>query len=57
MSGRLLEPFISTKEAGSGLGLLSLKLFASHHQGRIVIGRSSLLGGACFSAVIPSGIG
>ncbi len=57
MSERLLEPFFSTKKTGSGLGLLSLKLFASHHRGRVAIGRSPLLGGACFSAVIPSGIG
>jgi signal transduction histidine kinase len=43
---RVIEPFYTTKPAGSGLGLLSAKVCAEEHGGRLEIGDSPL-GGAC----------
>ncbi|GAB5537854.1 MAG: hypothetical protein Rubg2KO_41030 [Rubricoccaceae bacterium] len=43
---RLLEPFFTTKETGTGLGLVSVRLCAELHSGRVEFGRSSELGGA-----------
>ena len=43
----IMEPFFTTKDGGSGLGLLSVKVCADAHHGNIQIERSHL-GGACF---------
>lgn len=53
MRERIFEVFHSTKPDGHGLGLLSLKLCAEYHEGRIDVQPSDLLGGACFSLWIP----
>jgi signal transduction histidine kinase len=45
---RIMEPFVTTKEDGSGLGLLSVKACAEAYQGRVDISESKL-GGACFA--------
>ena len=44
--GRLLEPFFTTKQKGTGLGLLSVRLCADLHSGWVELGRSPELGGA-----------
>lgn len=43
----IMEPFVTTKSDGSGLGLLSVKVCAESHNGHVEI-TSSHLGGACF---------
>ncbi len=43
----IMEPFYTTKDDGSGLGLLSVKVCADAHHGSVQIERS-YLGGACF---------
>jgi signal transduction histidine kinase len=50
----VLEPFVSTKEAGSGLGLAIVHKYVDAHGGRIELGRSSRLGGACVSVTLPT---
>ncbi len=49
---KVLEPFYTTKQDGNGLGLLSLKICALQHNGKIAIKKSDL-GGACFSISFP----
>ncbi|MFN8177733.1 MAG: HAMP domain-containing sensor histidine kinase [bacterium] len=49
---KIFEPFHTTKEAGSGLGLVSVKVCAEQHGGRVEVGTSDL-GGACFRVVLP----
>jgi two-component system sensor histidine kinase HydH len=49
---KIFEPFHTTKEAGSGLGLVSVKVCAEQHRGRVEVGDSEL-GGACFRLVLP----
>lgn len=46
-----LQPFFTTKEAGSGLGLLSMRMCARIHQGSVEI-LDSDLGGACFRVTL-----
>jgi two-component system sensor histidine kinase HydH len=48
----VFEPFHTTKEDGSGLGLLSVRVFTEEHGGSVSIGESEL-GGACISLRIP----
>jgi signal transduction histidine kinase len=45
---RIMEPFVTTKTDGSGLGLLSVKACAEAYQGCVDISDSPL-GGACFT--------
>ncbi len=47
----ILEPFVTTKEDGSGLGLISVKAAAEAHNGRVIFG-SSKLGGTCFDILL-----
>jgi two-component system sensor histidine kinase HydH len=42
----------STKPQGTGLGLLSVKVYAEAHQGTAAV-MQSFLGGACFQIVLP----
>jgi two-component system sensor histidine kinase HydH len=51
---KIFEPFYTTKEAGSGLGLVSVKVCAEQHGGRVVVSDSDL-GGACFRVTLPIG--
>jgi signal transduction histidine kinase len=50
--GTLMGPLISSKPDGTGLGLLSVKVYAEAHQGRVEIS-SSRLGGACVKVELP----
>ena len=49
---KIFEPFYSTREEGTGLGLLSAKVYAEMHKGSISVTESHL-GGACFRVEIP----
>lgn len=49
---RVFEPFFSTKEKGTGLGLASVYSLVEAHGGRVSVGRSSL-GGARFCLDFP----
>jgi len=49
---RIFEPFFSTKEKGTGLGLASVHSVVEAHGGAISVGRSSV-GGAKFSLEFP----
>ena len=50
---RVFDAFYTTKEAGTGLGLLSGKACSEAHGGTIQVGQSPRLGGACFTISIP----
>jgi signal transduction histidine kinase len=49
---KIFEPFFSTKEGGTGLGLLAARLGAEEHGGTIEVGESDL-GGAMFRVRLP----
>ena len=49
---RIFEPFYTTKERGTGLGLLSVRACAEEHQGHVEV-LSSPLGGGCFRLSLP----
>jgi signal transduction histidine kinase len=49
----LFSPFVTTKEDGHGLGLLSVEACARFHQGEIEVGTSSL-GGASFVVALQA---
>jgi two-component system sensor histidine kinase HydH len=49
---KIFEPFHTTKDGGSGLGLVSVKVCAEEHHGRVEVLESDL-GGACFRLVLP----
>jgi len=51
---KIFAPFHTTKEVGSGLGLVSVKVCAEQHGGRVVVSESDL-GGACFRVTLPIG--
>lgn len=44
---RMFEPFYTTKESGTGLGMVSVRVCAARHGGEVQIDTSDL-GGACF---------
>lgn len=50
---RLFQPFFTTKQSGTGLGLLSVKAAAQAHGGSVEYDTSEL-GGACFRVVFPA---
>lgn len=50
--GKIFDHFFTTKKDGNGLGLLSLKICAEQHGGKIEIDWSEL-GGACFRLILP----
>ena len=49
---RIFRPFITTKKAGTGLGLALVQKIVVTHNGRITVG-SSPRGGACFQVALP----
>jgi len=49
---KIFAPFYSTREEGTGLGLLSVKVYAEIHKGQVSV-TDSYLGGACFRVEIP----
>ena len=51
--GRALEPFFTTKEAGTGLGLALVRKYAEAHGGGVAIARSPVLGGARVEVFLP----
>ncbi len=50
----IFKAFFTSKEAGAGLGLMSVKAYVSAHRGSIEVGDSHL-GGACFRISLPIG--
>jgi signal transduction histidine kinase len=52
MQEKIFEPFYTSKSGGNGLGLLSIKICAEHHNGIIQLKKSDL-GGACFCLTFP----
>ncbi len=50
---RIFDPFFSTKEQGTGLGLSNAHANVQAHGGRIEVGRSARLGGARFAITLP----
>lgn len=49
---RLAQPFYTTKQDGTGLGLFSARVCAEQHRGRLELTRSARLGGACVRLVL-----
>jgi len=54
IKGRIFEPFFSTKEQGTGLGLASVYSVVESHGGRVTVERGSV-GGARFSLLFAGG--
>jgi signal transduction histidine kinase len=52
IAANVFAPFVTSKDEGTGLGLLSVKLAAEEHGGSVAYERSSRLGGACFRVTI-----
>jgi two-component system sensor histidine kinase HydH len=50
---RIFDGLVTTKPGGSGLGLLSMRVAAAEHGGRIALTPSDL-GGACFQMWLPT---
>ena len=49
---RIFRPFITTKKAGTGLGLALVQKIVVTHNGRVTVGTSPR-GGACFQVMLP----
>ena len=49
---KIFEPFFTSKQNGTGLGLVSVKVFVQEHKGDITVSKSEL-GGTCFTIKIP----
>ncbi|TVR44272.1 MAG: sensor histidine kinase [Planctomycetota bacterium] len=52
MRSQILEPYFSTKERGSGLGMVAVAACARAHSGQVEIGTSPLLGGALVAVTL-----
>jgi two-component system sensor histidine kinase HydH len=52
----LFKPFFTTKATGTGLGLVSVREAARAHGGAVHAGKSAVLGGACFTVRLGSGV-
>jgi two-component system sensor histidine kinase HydH len=50
---KVFDPFYTTKEHGTGLGLLSVKVCAKEYKGTVEVLQSDL-GGACFRVTFPA---
>lgn len=53
LQAKVFEPFVTSKDTGTGLGLSSVSAIAREHHGTAVVGRSSVLGGALFRIELP----
>jgi two-component system, NtrC family, sensor histidine kinase HydH len=51
----IFEPFYTTQDTGTGLGLLSVKVYAAAHQGTVEV-TDSPLGGALFRVSLPANV-
>ena len=51
-AAQVLEPYYTTKEKGTGLGLAIVDRIVADHAGRLEIGDSETLGGACVSVIL-----
>lgn len=49
----IFNAFVSRKEGGMGMGLAICRSIVEAHHGRIEVGRDPLLGGACFTVLLP----
>jgi len=49
----LLEPLSSAQPKGSGLGLFVVQTTMENHGGRLILGRSTGLGGAAVTLILP----
>ncbi|MGF1737364.1 sensor histidine kinase [Photobacterium satsumensis] len=52
MQQKILEPFYTTRQQGTGLGLAVVQMVASAHKGRLTV-ESELGKGACFTLSLP----
>ncbi|WP_299016133.1 ATP-binding protein [uncultured Photobacterium sp.] len=52
MQVKILEPFFTTRQQGTGLGLAVVQMVASAHKGRLLL-ESELGKGACFTLTLP----
>jgi signal transduction histidine kinase len=50
----IYDPFFTTKETGTGLGLPVAYQIVEQHGGELVLERNGP-GGACFAIILPSG--
>jgi signal transduction histidine kinase len=49
----LIEPLSSAQPKGSGLGLFVVQTTMDNHGGRLILGRSTELGGASLTLILP----
>jgi two-component system sensor histidine kinase DctS len=49
----IFNAFVSRKEGGMGMGLAICRSIVEAHHGRIEVARDPLLGGACFTVLMP----
>lgn len=51
-AARIFDPFYTTKDHGTGLGLVSVRTCAQMHGGDVQVARSNVLGGAVFRVTL-----
>jgi two-component system sensor histidine kinase DctS len=53
MQATIFNAFVSRKEGGMGMGLAICRSIVEAHHGRIDVSRDPVLGGACFTVLLP----